>query len=275
MSAFVTVRDLHKVHRRSALLTSRQRPVHAVNGVSFEIERGTVFGLVGESGSGKSTLARALLYLDRPTSGQVLVDEIDLGALSRKQLVQMRRRMQIVSQDPTSALNPRLKIETSVGEGLANRGVHRRQRRDRVAEVLELVGIPASRMHHYPHEFSGGMKQRICIARALAVKPDLLVLDEPVSSLDVSIQAQIINLLTRLRTELNLTYLFISHDLNLVGYISDTIGVMRRGELVELASAEVLLDRPSHEYTQELLRSVPVYVDRRVSNHVLHKRSVL
>ncbi len=274
MSGFVEVRNLHKVHRRAALLTSRQRPVHAVHDVSFEIERGTVFGLVGESGSGKSTLARALLYLDPPTSGQVLIDGIDLGSLGRKQLVRIRHRVQIVAQDPTSALNPRLTIEMSVGEGLANRGESRRLRRDRVAEVLELVDIPASRMHHYPHEFSGGMKQRICIARALAVEPDLLVLDEPVSSLDVSIQAQIINLLTRLRKEMNLTYLFISHDLNLVGYISDTIGVMRRGELVELAPTGALLESPSHEYTQELLRSVPVYVDRRVTKHVLIQRSV-
>lgn len=274
MSAFVEIRGVHKVHSRASVLESRRRSVHAVKDVSFAIERGSVFGLVGESGSGKSTLARALLFLDPPTQGEVLVDGEVLGDLNRQELQRMRRRMQIVFQDPHSALNPRLRIETCVGEGLANAGVPHRKRRDRIAQMLELVGIPVSRMGSYPHEFSGGMKQRIVIARALAVEPELLVLDEPVSSLDVSIQAQIINLLHRLRKEMNLTYLFISHDLNLVGYVSDVIGVMRRGELVELAPAEVLFDKPAHEYTQQLLRSAPVYVDRRKKPEILPRRDV-
>ncbi len=274
MSGFVEVRGIHKIHHRSSVVASRRRPVHAVKNVSFDIQRGTVFGLVGESGSGKSSLARALLYLDPPTEGHVSIDGVDPAELSDRLLKRMRRRMQIVQQDPDGALNPRLRIESCVAEGLANIGMTRSRRRDRVAEMLELVGIPLSRMREFPHQFSGGMKQRIVIARALAVEPELLVLDEPVSSLDVSIQAQIVNLLCRLRVDMGLTYLFISHDLNLVAYLSDTIGVMRRGELVEVAPAEVLLSSPAHEYTKMLLRSVPVYVDTSKSNLNVHARSL-
>lgn len=272
MSRLLEVAGLHKVYERSALLSARRHAVHAVRDVSFQLERGTIFGLVGESGSGKSTLARAMLHIDPPTEGTVTFSGRAVASIPRREL---RQKMQIVSQDPNSALNPRLRIETSVGEGLANAGVRGDERKRRVMEMLELVGIPASRMHHYPHEFSGGMKQRICIARALAVAPELLVLDEPVSSLDVSIQAQIINLLTDLKSKLNLTYVFISHDINLVGYISDVIGVMRQGELVELGPTETLMTGANHEYTQKLLGSVPRYVDRRTFHHTLQSRSAV
>jgi len=228
-----------------------------VDRVSFGVDKNSIFGLVGESGCGKTTLARALLYLDPPTSGEVWIDGTLIGELGARELRRFRRRMQIVFQDPNSALNPKTNIQHSLEEGLINQGTAREARKRRISELLDLVGISPSHLHRYPHEFSGGQKQRIVIARALSMGPDFLVLDEPVSNLDVSIQAQIINLLLDLKAEFSLTYLFISHDLHLVAYLSDTIAVMYQGRLVELAPTEELIHRPLHPYTLKLFSSVP------------------
>lgn len=237
--------------------------VHAVRDVSFEVVAGEILGIVGESGSGKSTLARAILWLDPPTSGSVRYRGEDVSGLGRAQVRRFRSSAQIVLQDPGSALNPRLPVWRSVAEGMHLKRIPRRERQQRVAELLELVGLPPARMNEYPHQFSGGQKQRIAIARALAVEPELLVLDEPVSSLDVSIQAQIINLLLEIRRSMGLTYIFISHDLNLIGYLADRIGVMKDGELRELAPAAALLASPRDDYSQELFESSLAYHDRR------------
>jgi peptide/nickel transport system ATP-binding protein/oligopeptide transport system ATP-binding protein len=271
--SLLELKDVNKIHFRRSMIEVPSRRVHAVCDVSFTLERGETLGIVGESGSGKSTLARAMLFLDPPTSGTVRFDGSDLTAQSRSQWKAFRRRAQIVFQDPHGALNPRMRIEHVVAEGLGSKAGKGKRQREQVAELLELVGIDPARMGHYPHEFSGGQKQRIVIARALAVEPELLVLDEPVSNLDVSIQAQIINLLMDLKRKLNLTYVFISHDLSLVGYLSDRIGVMKEGRLVELAAADSLLSAPEHPYTSRLFESAPVYVDRRVVRHNLHTRS--
>jgi oligopeptide/dipeptide ABC transporter ATP-binding protein len=238
-------------------LSQKKGGTLAVDRVSFGIEKDTVFGLVGESGCGKTTLARAVLYLDPPTAGEIWLDGTLLGELGTGELRRFRRRMQIVFQDPNSALNPKMNILHSLEEGMINLGVEKDVRRRRIVELLELVGISPSQMERYPHEFSGGQKQRIVVARALSMNPDFLVLDEPVSNLDVSIQAQIINLLLDLKTELSLTYLFISHDLHLVAYLSDRIAVMYQGRIVEQAPTDELIDRPLHPYTVKLFSSVP------------------
>ncbi|MEE8441241.1 MAG: ATP-binding cassette domain-containing protein [Spirochaetia bacterium] len=274
MSNLIEVHQLNKIHHRKSLLDSRSRKVHAVKDVSFSVGRGEILGIVGESGSGKSTLARAILYLDPPTSGRVVFDHTDLSVLSRRQRGRFRKRAQIVFQDPHGALDPRLRIERAVLEGVSGERMSSIGRRERASELLTLVGIDPGRMSHYPHQFSGGQKQRIVIARALGVNPELLILDEPVSNLDVSVQAQIINLLMELKQKLDLTYIFISHDLNLVGYVSHRIGVMKSGELVELAPTDSLLAAPEHPYTKELFANAPVYVDRRVTRHNLRQRSV-
>jgi oligopeptide/dipeptide ABC transporter ATP-binding protein len=256
MAGLIEVRALSKRHRARGL----HRPgagVLAVDRVSFAIPRGTVYGLVGESGCGKTTIARAVLHLDPPTAGDVLYDGESIAAMPRRRLREQRRRMQIVFQDPNGALDPKMRVRDSMEEGLRNLRVPPAERRRRVDELLELVGIPVEHASRWPHEFSGGQKQRIVVARALTVAPDFLVLDEPVSNLDVSIQAQIINLLQDLRGRFDLTYLFISHDLHLVAYVSDAIGVMYRGRLVEEAPAAALMARPLHPYTARLFASVP------------------
>jgi oligopeptide/dipeptide ABC transporter ATP-binding protein len=257
MAGLIECREMSKRHYQRGLLSRAQGGVLAVDRVSFSIEKGSVFGLVGESGCGKTTLARALLYLDPPTSGDVLFDGARLGELSRRELRVRRRGMQIVFQDPNSALDPKMRVLGSMEEGLRNLRVPRLERERRVKELLELVGIPAENASRYPHEFSGGQKQRIVVARALTMNPELLVLDEPVSNLDVSIQAQIVNLLLDLKQKLSLTYLFISHDLHLVAFLSDRIGVMYQGRLVELAATDEIIARPAHPYTQKLFASVP------------------
>jgi ABC-type oligopeptide transport system ATPase subunit len=255
MASLIEARRLVKRHYRSALAVGT--PPAAVNDVSFSIERGEVFGLVGESGCGKSTLARALLHLDPPTSGEVRYDGTPLARLGRSGLRELRRKMQIVFQDPNGALDPRMRVRESMREGLRNLRVPARAREARIDELLDLVGISSDGASRYPHEFSGGQKQRIVIARSLSVSPEFLILDEPVSNLDVSIQAQIINLLLDLKERFSLTYLFISHDLHLVSYMSDRVGVMYRGRLVELAATADILARPLHPYTLRLFSAMP------------------
>jgi oligopeptide transport system ATP-binding protein len=257
MDQLVEVRNLVKEFYGRGLLARKRGAFRAVDRVSFDIEKNTIFGLVGESGCGKTTVSRALLYLDPPTSGQVRFAGATVGGLSGKALRRYRRRMQIVFQDPNSALNPKMKIGSSLEEGLINLGVSKRERLQRVEEMLEFVGISSSHRNRYPHEFSGGQKQRIVVARALTMQPEFLVLDEPVSNLDVSIQAQIINLLLDLKSRLSLTYLFISHDLNLVAYLSDRIAVMYRGRIVELGSTDQIMQGPAHPYTLKLFSASP------------------
>jgi oligopeptide/dipeptide ABC transporter ATP-binding protein len=233
--------------------------VKALNDVSFAVRRGETLGLIGESGCGKSTLGRAVLRLHEPTAGSVEFDGTELTALDHDRLKAMRRRMQIVFQDPYASLNPRRTVAEIVGLPLALHGLagNRRDLRDRVASILENVGLKASHLDRYPHQFSGGQRQRIGIARALILHPEFLVCDEPVSALDVSIQAQIIQLLQDLKRDMGLTYLFISHDISVIGYLSDRVAVMYLGEIVEIGTVDDVLTRPRHPYTQSLLSAVP------------------
>lgn len=236
-----------------------KRVVKAVDGISLDIYQGETLGLVGESGCGKSTLGRAILRLIEPTAGQVFYRNRDLAHLSNRQLRQQRRRLQIIFQDPYASLNPRMTIGQIVGEPLETFRLARgREAEERVQELLETVGLSNRFIKRYPHEFSGGQRQRIGIARALAVDPDFIVADEPMSALDVSIQAQIMNLLERLRKEKNLTYLFISHDLRAIRHVSDRVAVMYLGKLVEIADAKTIYHEPLMPYTKALISAVPV-----------------
>ncbi len=233
--------------------------VRSVDGVSFDIPRGKSFGLVGESGCGKTTTARLVLRLLEPTAGRVLFEGKDLNKMGREELRKMRRQMQIIFQDPYASLNPRMPVEQIVGESLEVHGIATgKAKHDRVLELLKMVGLRPEQARRYPHEFSGGQRQRIGVARALALNPKLIVADEPVSALDVSIQSQIINLLEDLQKKLGLTYLFIAHDLSVVRHISDIVGVMYLGKLVEMASEKDLYDRPLHPYSRALLSAVPI-----------------
>jgi oligopeptide transport system ATP-binding protein len=245
--------------KRGIIFQKQIGAVHAVDGVSFFIRQGETLGLVGESGCGKSTTGRTILQLYRPTSGSVVLDGVDLVKADKGELQKMRRKMQMIFQDPYSSLNPRMTVGDIVGEPLA---IHKlakgREAEDRIAELLQLVGLNPSFINRYPHEFSGGQRQRIGVARSLALNPSFIVCDEPISALDVSIQAQIVNLLEDLQAKLGLTYLFIAHDLSMVRHISDRIAVMYLGIVVELADRHDLFDMPLHPYTQALISAVPV-----------------
>jgi peptide/nickel transport system ATP-binding protein len=234
--------------------------VYAVDGVSLTIDRGETYGLVGESGCGKSTLGRSIVRLEKPTSGHVLFDGQDIAGLTGEKLRRMRRRFQMVFQDPMSSLDPRQSVQSLLIEGMKAHGLSHGARADdtRLRELIDSVGLPSAALRRYPHEFSGGQRQRIGIARALCVEPDLIVADEPVSALDVSVQAQVLNLLGRLQSELGLTYLVIAHDLAVVRHVSDRVGVMYLGGLVEEAPSQLLYDDPQHPYTKALLSAVPV-----------------
>jgi ABC-type oligopeptide transport system ATPase subunit len=253
----VDVQGLTKEFGRGGLL--RQGPaVRAVDDVSFSIARGETFGLVGESGSGKTTTGRCVLRLIEPTSGRVMFDGLDVRALGPAELRAARRNFQIVFQDPYSSLNPRMRVGAIVEEPLViHRQGTRADRAARVAELFELVGLSRDQQTLYPHEFSGGQRQRIGLARALALNPSFVVLDEPVSALDVSVQAQVVNLLLDLQQQLGLTYLFVAHDLRLVRQVCNRIGVMYRGRLVEVGTAADVFDRAVHPYTRALLSAIP------------------
>lgn len=245
---------------RSGLLQRVTAYTHAVDGVDFEIQAGETLGLVGESGSGKSTVGRAVLGLVEAAEGTVEFEGRDIRRIGARELRAARRHMQMIFQDPAGSLNPRLRVGTSVGEPLVVHRVvtDRRELVRRVGALLERCGMPAASADRYPHEFSGGQRQRLAIARALALEPRLLICDEPTSALDVSIQAQILNLLTDLQRDLKLSYLFISHDMNVIQHICHRVAVLLRGKIVEIGSREQVLRSPRHEYTQRLLSAVPV-----------------
>lgn len=255
---------------RAGILQRVVANVKAVDGVSFSIREGETFGLVGESGCGKTTVSRTILRLTKATDGQVTFDGEDVFGKRGSELKSMRRNMQIIFQDPYSSLDPRMPVGDIIAEGLYIHGIgNSRERGEIVQEMLDKVGLNPYHAHRYPHEFSGGQRQRIGIARALALSPRFIVLDEPVSALDVSIQSQILNLLKRLQAEFGFTYLFVAHDLSVVEHISDRVGVMYLGKLVEVASRSSLYSNPLHPYTQALLSSIPIPDPRRTRQRIM------
>ncbi|HNW95817.1 MAG TPA: dipeptide ABC transporter ATP-binding protein [Anaerolineaceae bacterium] len=258
--SLVQVRNLKKYFPVSRQLFSTQRRfIKAVDDVSFDVLEGETLGLVGETGCGKTTVARTILQLYRPTSGQVLFDGVDLASLQENDLRKMRSRMQMIFQDPYASLNPRMTVGAIIAAPLdVHTRLDQKEKRDRVQELLKLVGLNPDFVNRYPHEFSGGQRQRIGIARALALNPDLVICDEPISSLDVSIQAQVVNLLEELQNRLGLTYIFVAHDLSMVRHISDRIIVMYLGKVMELADRNEIYLHPLHPYTRALMSAVPI-----------------
>ena len=252
------VKDLKK-YFPVGIKDGRRQYLKAVDGVSFNIERGTTMGLVGESGCGKTTVGRTILRLHDVTGGDAIFNGQSIGDMSRSKLRKMRPKIQMIFQDPYSSLSPRMPVGEIIGEAVREHNIVPKEEHSRyIRSVMEACGLPTSYAGRYPHEFSGGQRQRICIARAVALKPEFIICDEPVSALDVSIQAQIINLLQDLQDEFNYTYLFISHDLSVVEHISDTIGVMYLGSMVEMGDKEKIFKNPMHPYTQALLSAIPV-----------------
>ena len=250
----IEVKNLKKYFK-----VGRNAVLKAVDDISFELKRGETFGLVGESGCGKTTCGRTVLGLYPATGGEVLYEGIDIHSLNGKEKKSFTRKAQIIFQDPYASLNPRMTVGNIIGEGIEIHNLHTGQEKtDRIYKLLELVGLNKEHASRFPHEFSGGQRQRIGIARALAIEPEFIVCDEPISALDVSIQAQVVNLLIKLQKELGLTYLFIAHDLSMVKHISDRVGVMYLGTMVELAASGELYEEPLHPYTQALLSAIPV-----------------
>lgn len=275
-SVFLDIRDLKKYYPvTSGLFSSHAGDVKAVDGVSFQIKEGEIVGLVGESGCGKSTLGRTVLRLEQPTGGQILYKGTDIASISRKKLRGLRKDLQIIFQDPEASLDPRMPVGDSIGEGLTihNMVGDEKGRITRISELMMQVGLEPDQAVLYPHEFSGGQKQRIGIARALAINPRLIVADEPVSALDVSIQAQILNLMLDIQQEQGLAYLFIAHDLSVIKYMAHRVAVMYLGKIVELAENRELFISPLHPYTEALLSAVPS-LKRKGSERLLLKGDV-
>jgi oligopeptide transport system ATP-binding protein len=270
-AAFFEVYNLKKYFPiRTGFFSRATQWVYAVDGVNFTLEKGQTLGLVGESGCGKSTLARAVTRLIEPTNGKVFFEGVNLLALDRNSTKIMRRHLQIIFQDPFSSLNPRMKVETIIGDALMIHGIRDKSEiEQRVVNILQKVGIQKEHLRRYPHEFSGGQRQRIGIARALVLEPKLVVCDEPVSALDVSIQAQIINMLMDLQAEMKLSYIFIAHDLSVVEHISTKVAVMYLGKIVEMAGKRDLYRSPAHPYVQALLSAVPVANPRRKPSRII------
>lgn len=263
---FLEVENLVKhfpIYSRGVLFKKQVGIIHAVDGVSFSIDKGTTFGLVGESGCGKTSTARSILYLDPPTSGRIFMDGEEISEIfiskNKNKILKLRRKMQYVFQNPYASLDPRMTVADIVMEPfMIHKHIPKNEWHDKLYELLELVGLEDYHAERYPHEFSGGQRQRICIARALAVEPQLLIADEPVASLDVSVRAQILNLLRDLQRKLDMTYLYISHDLSTVRHICHRVAVMYLGNFVEIADTDDLFDSPLHPYTQALIAAIPV-----------------